>query len=139
MKRFLAISLLLVFLSGQFNLTWAKHFCGSIEVVNSMTFGKEELSCGMVKESCCSEDSSISDGPILGNVQCCTNDYYSADSDDFFGLTDNSLDNQEMFAASFILSLFDLTPNTDRINLYTASSPPLILCDKQVWYQTFLL
>ncbi len=63
MKRILAIFLLVVLLPSQFNLTWATHFCGKIKVKDSVTLGKEELSCGMEEVRCCSEDSSTSDIP----------------------------------------------------------------------------
>ena len=139
MKRILAIFLLVVLLPSQFNLTWATHFCGKIKVKDSVTLGKEELSCGMEEVRCCSEDSSTSDIPKFKSEECCSNDYYSVDSDEFFSIMENSLDKQVIFAATFIVSLFDITSKTDEIDSYAFSSPPLIQCDKQVSYQSFLL
>lgn len=139
MKRILAISLLCIFLSGQFNLTWATHFCGSFEVDNSVTLGKANLSCGMEEVSCCSENIFPSETDLIKSEECCSNDFHSADSDDYFNKTENSNEKQLVFTASFIISFLDVNPKSDRQDYFVSSSPQLILPDRQVLYQTFLL
>ena len=139
MRRIFALFLLAVLLPGQFNLTWATHFCGKMKVIDSVTIGKDELSCGMEDVSCCSEETSTSNIPKFKSEECCSNDYYSAESDEFFSIMDNSLDKQVIFAATFIVSLFDLTPKSNEVDTYAFSSPPLIQSDIQVLYQSFLL
>lgn len=139
MKRILAISLLFVFLSGQFNLTWATHFCGKFAVKNAMTFGKADLSCGMEEVDCCSEDATSIDGPVILSEECCSNDFYSADSSTFFNKTESSFDDKVIFAASYVIALFELTQKNNNLRFFVAASPPLIQPDRQVFYQTFLL
>ena len=138
MKRIFAISLLFIFVSGQVNLTWATHYCGSFAVDNSITFGEEKLTCG-TEQYCCSEESPDVDGPVIVNEDCCSNDYHSVDADDYFTKIESSFDRQLLFSAAFVISLFDFSPNNDALNFYLASSPPLIQSDRQVLYQTFLL
>ena len=138
MKRIFAISLLLIFIAGQVNLTWATHYCGSFAVDTSISLGGEKMTCGM-EEYCCSEESPNVDGPVIVNEDCCSNDYHSVDADDYFTKMESSFDKQLLFSASFIVSLFDFSPNNDELGFYLASSPPLIQADRQVLYQNFLL
>ena len=98
MKRTIAISLLLIFISGQLNLTWAKHFCGMIEEKSSVMLGHGHLDCGMGEMTVCEDDMEIVDGPSFTAPDCCNNDYYSADSDDFFSKVQTVSDIQVLFA-----------------------------------------
>lgn len=139
MKRIIAISLLLIFISGQLNLTWAKHFCGMIEVKSSVMLGHGHLDCGMGEMAACEDDMEIVDGPSFTAPDCCNNDYYSADSDNFFSKVKTSLDNQVLFAATYTISLFNLNSVNDAHEYFVASSPPKIQPDLQVLYQTFLI
>lgn len=138
MKRIFAISLLLIFVAGQVNLTWATHYCGNFAVDNSISLGEEKLTCGMEKY-CCNEESPNVDGPVIVNEDCCSNDFHSVDADDYFTKIESSFDRQLVFSASFVVSLFDFCPNHDELDFYLASSSPLIQTDRQVLYQTFLI
>lgn len=138
MKRILAISLLLIFIAGQVNLTWVTHYCGNFAIDNSISLGEEKLTCGML-EYCCNEESGDADGPVIANEDCCSNDFYSVDCDAFFNKAENSIENKVIFTASFVIAFFNLTQNIGDYVHFIASSPPLIQPDKQVLYQTFLI
>ena len=138
MKRILAISLLLIFIAGQVNLTLVTHYCGNFAIDNSISLGEEKLTCGML-EYCCNDESRDADGPVIANEDCCSNDFYSVDCDAFFNKSENSIENKVIFAASFVIAFFNLTQNNDDYEHFIASSPPLIQPDKQVLYQTFLI
>jgi len=139
MKRVLAISLLIIFISGQINLTWASHFCGNFKVESTLSLGKADLSCGMEEMSCCDEASVNNTGSIIITDRCCSNDYFTSDADDFFDNSGNSFDRQILFINSFVTSLYNYVQQNDEPQIVFVSSPPLILLDHQVLYQTFLL
>jgi hypothetical protein len=139
LKRVIAISLLTIFLSGQVNLTWATHFCGSLVVESAVSLGKADLSCGMQMMSCCDEDSDENSGPFFTNEECCSNDYASSEADDFFDKSSNSNDKQALFVNAFLISILSFTQENDEQTIFDDSSPPLIQVDRQVLYQTFLL
>ena len=139
MKRIFAISLLLVFLSGQFNLTWTTHFCGQIAVDEYVTFGKTDRKCNTKEESCCSEDLESTVGAMIESVECCRDNFYSADSDTYFRNVKTAVENKAVHGAAFTISFSDLTPKSDKHDSQIASSPPLVPPDRQVQLQTFLL
>jgi len=139
LKRVIAISLLAIFLTGQVNLTWATHFCGSFAVESAVSLGKADLSCGMEMMSCCDEDSNENSGPLFTNEECCSNDYASSEADDFFDKSSNSIDKQVLFANAYVISLFSFTQENDEQQIIDDLSPPLLHADRQVLYQTFLL
>lgn len=139
MKRIIAISLLFIFISGQLNLTWAKHFCGKIEVNSSVMLGHGHLDCGMGEMAVCEEDTKAADKPVYKIPDCCTNVYYSANFDDFFSNVKTSSDNQVLFATTFIISLFDFSSENDVHESFIASSPPTVQSNRLVLHQTFLL
>lgn len=139
MKRILAISLLLIFIAGQVNLTWATHFCGKFAVQSSVSLGIDDLTCGMEEEFCCDEDDNEIDGPIIISEECCSNDYYSSNADDYFNKVESFTSQEVDFPIAYVLSFFDLTFEIDEQNIFIASSPPLIQSDQQVLYQSFLL
>ena len=139
MKRVLAISLLLIFTAGQLNLTWATHFCGEFAVQNSVAIGIDDLSCGMEEESCCDEDSKEITGPIITTEECCSNDYYSSDADDFFIKIESENDKQIQFITVYTVSLYKQLYSTEYKCYTTTNFPRLKSPERQVLYQTFLL
>jgi hypothetical protein len=139
MKRILAISLLFIFIAGQVNLTWATHFCGELAVQRTVSIGANDLSCGMEKESCCDEDENGFEGAIITSEECCSNDYYSSDADDFFLKAETESDQLVQFYTLYTISLYKQLHSVDDHSFLTQNIPILIPPDKQVLYQTFLL
>ncbi len=137
MKRILAISLLFIFIAGQVNLTWATHFCGKLAVQRTVSIGTDDLSCGMEKESCCDEDENEFEGAIITSEECCSNDYYSSEADDFFLKAETESDQLVQFYALYTISLYKQLYSADDNSFLTQNI--LIPPDKQVLYQTFLL
>jgi len=139
MKRIFAILLLLIFISAQLDLTWAKHFCGKFEVKSSVMLGHGHLDCGIDEIIACEKDIEAADKPVYNIPDCCRNDYYSADFDEFISNVKTSSDCQVLFAATYIISLFNINSKNDVHKYIVASSPPIVLSDRLVFYQTFLL
>lgn len=139
MKRILAISLLFIFLAGQFNLTWGTHFCGQFAVERSVSFGEDHLSCGMEEDRCCDEDESEHSGPIVLGEDCCSNDFYSSDADDFFFKTEGEQKTQLQFESAYTLSYYNPFQEAENKYSRTKNNCLLIPTDRQVLHQTFLL
>jgi hypothetical protein len=139
MKRFLAISLLVIFIAGQVNLTWADHFCMSFKVQSSVMLGHGELDCGMGEMSSCDDEQEDASIPVFKAPSCCSNDYYSSDSDDNFVKEKSHSDDQITFVAIYTTTLLQFFNEQTDQSTFIASSPPLIQSDRQVLFQTFLL
>jgi len=141
MKRTFAISLLFIFLAGQVNLTWATHFCGSFAVDSEMYFGIEKLSCGIEEDICCDENeiNELSQ-PIITGEQCCSNDYYSSDSDEYFINNETVKDKQFTFIAAYTITLINHHIYYNNKNVFHSDyTSKLISPDRQAMYQTYLL
>ena len=127
MKSLLSTFLLLFFLMGQVNLTWAKHFCGDKLVSSKVTLAVEGHDC------CESEKGSTAP------MDCCEDEISTADSDDFFGKTDF----QVKIPPEFILAsvfVFGFSPVENKL----AEQPEFEFPDKpipdlNILYQTFLI
>lgn len=139
MKRIIAISLLLIFMSGQVNLTWATHFCGDSAVSNSLSLGQTKLNCSMEEISCCDEDVSQSGSSSIKNIECCSDDYYSSDADDYFASPESTIKSQVLFAVAFSLSLFDNIYPANKSFTQASQTHLLAQTDRLVLYQTFLI
>lgn len=139
MKRVIAITLFLIFMSGQVNLTWAIHFCGSFEVENALSIGKTDLSCGMAEMSCCDKEHHPHTDTSITTGVCCSNDYYSSDSDDFFDKGASSTENQLVFDNLYDIPLLAYQPtHTTNFTTFISPAPPLQV-DRQVLHQVFRL
>lgn len=139
MKRIIAISLLFIFLAGQLNLTWASHFCGDFKVKSTVMLGVGNLDCGMEEKQSCDMQEKTETSKNCIKVSCCENEYYSADIDDFFHASENSIAPLVLFAHTFLLFSFN-NFSYEREQVYdNSTSPPLIRADKQVWNQTFII
>jgi len=139
MKRILAIILLLIFIGGQVNLTWATHFCGQLAVESTVSIGKDFLSCGMEGVTCCDEDFDENYEARIISDTCCSNDYYSSDSDDFFLKSESENAKQIQFTTTFISSIFKLYHQIEHHSFTIHEFANLITPEKQVLYQIFLL
>jgi hypothetical protein len=140
MKRVIAISLLLIFISGQVNLTWATHFCGdSAAVSNSLVLGQTKLNCSSEEISCCDEEGTLSGSPSIKNIECCSDDYYSSDADDYFASPESTFKSQILFAVAFSISLFDNIYPAHKNFTQASQARFLVQTDRLVLYQTLLL
>jgi len=139
MKRILSISLLLIFIAGQVNLTWADHYCMNFKVQSSVMIGHGELDCGMGEMMECDENKNNIHGPVYEAPNCCSNDYFSSDSDDEFNKSETLSAQQVSFLTVYAEAILSFTSENKQQTTFTVCSPPLIQADKQVMYQTFLL
>lgn len=126
MKSLFATFMLLFFLMGQINLTWAKHFCDD-KLVSS------ELTLSTKAKDCCAKSSGKTP------MDCCEDKIASADSDDFFGKTGIEFDVSLGFILSFVYSFdFSLSENLE-IEFSKPKSPDPFLKDLYLLYETFLI
>lgn len=139
MKRIISISLLLIFLSGQFNLTWATQFCDEFDVKINLMLGHGYLYCCEGEKPSCDNSEDNSDGVSFASPDCCWVDYYSADSDDYFNHNQSLLTSGALFASAYVISFFENTITDHHQEFISTESPPLTQENQQVLYQTFLL
>ena len=115
-------------------LTYAKHFCGEIELFSKVTLGHEHLSCGMKMATPVCEDSMELPG-------CCDNEYLQIDTDDTFAKAQVEATPPVQWMA-VMLSVFVLVEadfesrNQDFISYY---HPPPPEDDLLVKYERFLI
>lgn len=127
MKSLLSTFLLLFFLMGQVNLTWAKHFCGDKLVSSKVSLAAES-------HDCCETEK----GTIIP-LDCCENEILTADSDDFFGKTDFQVTISPEFIHAYAF-MFGFSPaekqGADRPEFAFPDRPIL---DLNILHQTFLI
>jgi hypothetical protein len=139
MKRVIATFLLLVFISGQINLTWADHYCGKRIVKSALMLGHGHLDCGMIEMMACDAETSESDTKAFKAVSCCSNAYYSAESDEFFNKSETSVQQIPVFIVAFTYSLFDSSIHTEDVEFSLIPQPPLILTDRYLHLRVLLI
>lgn len=102
--------------------------------------GHGQLDCGMGEMESCEEDLAHSTNePSIIPPSCCSNDYYSAESDEYFNHIEILLTSDVLFDTGYVISFFENAFSENHLNLFIAESPPLSSDDRQVWHQTFLL
>jgi len=139
MKRAISISLLIVFLAGQVNLTWASHYCGSFKVKSSMMLGHSHLDCGMEETMECERETTQSGGMAVEKNNCCKTQYFSSDADNFFAGGKTSKPITVDFIIAFTSTCFDFAPNSLVQEYFLIHSPPLIQEKKCILYQSLLI
>lgn len=127
MKSLLSTFLLLFFLMGQVNLTWAKHFCEDKLVSSKVTLAAKGHDC------CESEKGS------KVPMDCCEDEISTADSDDFFGKADFQVNISPEFVLAFAF-VFGFSPAEKHL----AEKPEFEFPDKPIpdliiLHQTFLI
>lgn len=115
MKSLLSTFLLLFFLMGQVNLTWAKHFCGDELVSSKVTLAEEGHDC------CESEKGS------KVPMDCCEDEISRADSDDFFGKTEFQVKISPEFILAYVF-VFGFPPVENKL----AEQPEFEFSDKPI-------
>ena len=136
MKQFLSISLALFILASSMGMTFATHHCGEIVMDSAFALGEIDLDCGMGMDD---HNNPMTDESI-GSDQCCENEYVSIETDDQFNPTfeKSTIHPQFLVALAYTLADFPLLENAQTVAFSDYSPPPLIP-DVQVAYQTFLL
>ena len=104
-----------------------------------MMLGHGDLDCGMEEMVECDNDKNDMPGPVYKAPSCCSNDYFSSDSDDQFTKSETFSDDQVSFLSIYTEALFGFTNENNQQFTFITPSPPLIQANKQVMYQTFLL
>lgn len=117
--------LLFIFFAGQINLAWATHYCDGRMVASELTVSPKD-------HSCC-------EGDFERHIDCCEDQVAQADSDDFFknSETNNSITPEFILVTAFILQGF--APKIYTFDNFSSYSPDLLVSDKLVLHQTFLI
>lgn len=120
------------------SVTFATHYCGGIAVKSSISFGHDELSCGMAKmnDKACDESNH---GQKITRKGCCENDYTTISVDDEYSNPGVIFPNFDFkfvtaFVVVYINNYFFVKEET---NSFIAYSPPLIEQDRTVLFQVF--
>lgn len=135
MRKAISIVLTVLLLASSTGITYAKHFCGGFEVISTITFGEEYLSCGMVMNA-----DSCNDTEEEG-LDCCKNQYKQIDIDDNFANSSFQVNLNVPFLASFIsvfvLQVIEYQPQS--LHSYSYYDPPPLDKDISVLYQVFVI
>lgn len=115
-------------------LAYAQHFCGDFEMMSKITLGKEDLSCGMSMQVPDCDDKEE-------KSNCCDNEYTSVDTDDTFAKASFSLELDKNFAIAFtsVFILNNTVSISSEADFYRDHSPPPLIKDFQVLYESFLI
>ena len=138
MKRILSILLAILILTTNMSVTFATHYCGGKAVKSSISFGHDNLDCGMAKmdeEKCGKEDHQ----QRITKKGCCENKYTTLSVDEDYSnpvVVSPNLDFK--FVAAFIVTYVNnYFFVKEESNSFIAYSPPLIEQDKSVLFQVF--
>lgn len=119
--------MLLFFLTGQVNLTLAAHYCGDELKSTEVTVTPE-------KADCCGADGSKTTDP-----DCCSDEYTSSDSDDYFGKTQFQVQLSPEFVLAYVLTIPDVFFENIEISTTEYLFPDRPIPDLNVLYQSFLI
>gem|GEM_PF-758132 len=125
MKAILSSLMLLFFLTGQVNLTLAAHYCGDELKSTEVTISPE-------KTDCCGAD-------ITANPDCCTDEYASSDSDDFFGKTQFQIQLSPEFVLAYVLTIPGNLIEDIQVSNPEYLSPDRTIPDLIILHQSFLI
>ncbi len=136
MQRFISILLSSLILLSSSGLAYAKHYCGSIEMVSKVTFGEEHLSCGMVMSSTPCGDEHEEEGHF-----CCNNKYLKVTTDAQYAKVAFAFDFTTQWFATIVEVFVPVAlelPDEHNVS-YRYYRPPPLVKDYQVLYETFLI
>ena len=135
-QKIASIALSILMLLSSSGVTYAQHFCGDFEMIAKVTLGEEHLDCGMAMET----EPAGCDDPESDH-DCCDNEYTSVELDDNFAKSSLQFEFDTEFALAFV-SVFilnfeaEIMPTDD---LFRDHSPPPLIIDRQVHFETFLI
>lgn len=127
MKSLFSSLMLLFFLTGQVNLTLAAHYCG--DELNST-----EVTIMPERSDCCGIDL-----VQIPEANCCSDEYTSSDSDDFFGKTQFQIQLSPEFILAYVLSIPDIQIENIQISNPEYLFPNRTIPDLNILYQSFLI
>ncbi|UZD22754.1 hypothetical protein PBT90_04885 [Algoriphagus halophytocola] len=127
MKSILSSLMLLFFLAGQVNLTLAAHYCGDELKSAAVTIAPE-------KTDCCGTDSAN-----IPDTDCCTDEYASSDSDDYFGKAQFQTQLSPDFLLAYVLTIPGIQWEDEELTRSEYLFPDKPTPDLTILYQSFLI
>lgn len=127
MKVIISSLMLLFFLTGQINLTLAAHYCGDELKSTEVTFSPE-------RSDCCGIDLNKTLDP-----GCCSDEYASSDSDDYFGKTHFQIQLSADFVLAYALTIPCILSEEIQISNPKYFSPDRTIPDLTILHQSFLI
>lgn len=127
MKSIISSIMFLFFLTGQINLTLAAHYCGDELKSTKVTIAPE-------KTDCCGVDLNITVNPV-----CCSDEYASSDSDDYFGKTSFQVQLSTDFILAYVLTIPGILSEEIRESNPEYLSPDRKIPDLTILHQCFLI
>ncbi|PZX53490.1 hypothetical protein LV84_03214 [Algoriphagus ratkowskyi] len=119
--------MLLFFLTGQINLTLAAHYCGDELKSTEVTMAPE-------KTDCCGADLSLATYP-----GCCSDEFSSADSDDYFGKADFQIQLSADFVLVYVLTIPGLVVEELQLSNIAYLLLDRSVSDLTILHQSFLI
>ncbi len=135
MQKVFSFILSLLLLLSSTGLTYAQHYCGDFVMLEKITFGEEEMNCGMamMDDDCGDEEEEEHD--------CCDNQYTNVSTDDNFAQASYDIVLNDVVVSSFV-SVFVLEQtliNNQELPQFSEYNPPPLLKNISVLYETFLI
>ena len=134
-KAIISIVLSSLILLSSSGLAYAKHYCGSFEMLAKVTLGEESLSCGMTMQvDACGDEKEESHS-------CCSNKYLKVNTDDHFNKVAFEYDFQGewIFIPVETLEFQDVSFIPEKVIVHNYYRPPPLERDLQILYETFLI
>lgn len=125
MKLLISLLMLLFFLTGQINLTLAAHYCGD-------ELKSTEVSIAPEKTDCCG-------AKMNQDPDCCTDEYASSDSDDYFGKAQFQIQLSPEFVLAYVLTVPGVQLETIQLSNPEYLFPDRPIPDLNILHQSFLI
>jgi len=127
MKVILSSLMLLFFLTGQINLTLAAHYCGDKLQSTQVAIAPE-------KSDCCGSDMDKNADP-----DCCSDEFATADSDDYFGKAQFDVQLSSDFILAYVLTIPGLEVVDTQLSNASYLFPDRPIPDLNILHQSFLI
>lgn len=127
MKSIISSLMLLFFLTGQFNLTLAAHYCGDELKSTEVTIAPDTTDCCGINLA------------QLPQPECCSDEFTSSESDDYFGKANFQVHLSPEFVLAYVLTIPGIQAED-----FKASNPEYLFPDRpipdlNILYQSFLI
>ncbi len=138
MKYSLSILLSVLILIMSMSMTLTTHYCGGKAVKSLLSFGNDQLSCGMndMDNQVCSKDNQTEK---VHKKKCCENKFTSLSVEKNYHKSDITLSNIDVkFIATFIVVyIYNYFFRKEPKNSFLVYLSPLIQQDRSVLFQVF--
>jgi len=134
MQKITSILLVSLLLLSTIGLTYGQHLCGGKVIVEKISIGEKQLSCGPDEMPSTSKTS-------VDIPSCCQNVYHKVETDSDYNGTSFDFQPEITFVAAFV-AVFVFQPVQDletKIRPYSYYLPPPVAKDIPVLYQSFLI